>query len=56
MLFRLAIAEYDAETERAYVEFRSPDHGGDQRKVSLQLGRIAPTLAHDAFRYVLSGE
>ena len=25
-------------------------------RVTLQLGRIAPTIAHDAFRYVLSGE
>jgi hypothetical protein len=28
MLFRLTIAEYDAFTQRAYVEFRAADHDG----------------------------
>jgi hypothetical protein len=30
MLFRLTIAEYDADTERAYVEFRANGVGGDE--------------------------
>ena len=30
MLFRLAIAEYDADTERAYVEFRANDEDGGE--------------------------
>ena len=29
MLFRLVHAEYDSDTERAYVEFRAPDNDGD---------------------------
>jgi predicted transcriptional regulator len=27
MLFRVTIAEYDSDTERAYVELRAPDDG-----------------------------
>lgn len=30
MLFRLTIAEYDPETERAYVEFRANDEDGGE--------------------------
>ena len=30
MLFHLSIAQYDSETERAYVEFRAPDSDGDE--------------------------
>lgn len=34
MLFRLVNAEYDSHTERAYVEFRAPDHDRDEIIVS----------------------
>jgi hypothetical protein len=30
MLFRLTIAEYDSDTERAYVEFRANDGDGGE--------------------------
>jgi hypothetical protein len=30
MTFRLVRSEYDRETERAYVELRSPDDGGGE--------------------------
>jgi hypothetical protein len=30
MLFQLVNAEYDRDTERAYVEFRAPDNDGDE--------------------------
>ena len=30
MLFRVTIAEYDSDTERAYVELRAPDNDGEE--------------------------
>ena len=30
MLFRVTIAEYDSDTERAYVELRAPDNDSEE--------------------------